>query len=268
MNKNIAVLGCGWLGLPLAISLIEDGYNVKGSTTREARLAILKNAGILPFLLELTETGAKGNLSTFLEDIDILIIDVPPRLRRNPNANFVAKIAHLLKEVKNTRIKQLIFISSTSVYGDLQGKITETTPIAPQTESGKQLVQTEELLLKATDFKTTIIRFAGLIGEDRHPANFLAGKKGLKNPNAYVNLIHLEDCIAIIKTIIKQAPEQHIFNAAYPFHPTKQEYYTEATLKKGLEPPEFVPSDFKGKLIASDLLTLVLNYQFKKHINL
>ena len=30
---QVSILGCGWLGLPLAKSLIEKGFSVNGSTT-------------------------------------------------------------------------------------------------------------------------------------------------------------------------------------------------------------------------------------------
>lgn len=31
---TVSILGCGWLGLPLAEQLLAEGYSVKGSTTR------------------------------------------------------------------------------------------------------------------------------------------------------------------------------------------------------------------------------------------
>mgnify|MGYP003615968040 CR=1 FL=1 len=39
---KISILGCGWLGFPLAQKLIETGYEVKGSTTSESKLEALK----------------------------------------------------------------------------------------------------------------------------------------------------------------------------------------------------------------------------------
>jgi nucleoside-diphosphate-sugar epimerase len=53
-------------------------------------------------------------------------------------------------------------------------------------------------------FKTTILRFGGLIGEDRNPIRFLAGRENLENPDAPINLIHQTDCIGIILRIIEK----------------------------------------------------------------
>ena len=37
-REKISILGCGWLGLPLAKSLLAKGYKIKGSTTSESKL--------------------------------------------------------------------------------------------------------------------------------------------------------------------------------------------------------------------------------------
>ena len=61
-NIKISILGCGWLGLPLAKKLIENGYEVKGSTTSESKLELLKNAGISPYQIKMEENEITGNM--------------------------------------------------------------------------------------------------------------------------------------------------------------------------------------------------------------
>ena len=41
-KKIIGILGCGWLGLPLAKELVEEGYIVRGSTTQASKLDKIK----------------------------------------------------------------------------------------------------------------------------------------------------------------------------------------------------------------------------------
>ena len=53
--KNVSLLGCGWLGKPLAVSLINDGFLVKGSTTSEMKIQELETLGIEPYLIDITE---------------------------------------------------------------------------------------------------------------------------------------------------------------------------------------------------------------------
>ena len=67
MTKNIGILGCGWLGLPLAKKLIEKGYSVNGTTTSSNKLKVLQNAGINPFTVRLSETGIEGDIEGFFQ---------------------------------------------------------------------------------------------------------------------------------------------------------------------------------------------------------
>lgn len=268
--KQISILGCGWLGLPLAKRLIEKGHSINGSTTSENKLPILKDSGINPFLVTLESESISENINAFLAKSEILIIDIPPKLRGNQSFStplemtFVRKIQNLIPFIEKSSVKKVLFVSSTSVYGDQNDLITEETTPNPETESGKQLFLAENLILENNNFETTILRFGGLIGEDRHPVKFLAGKENLENPDAPVNLIHQKDCIAIIEEIINESKWNDVFNAAAPFHPIRAEYYTQKAIEQKLALPKFSSekSNIK-KVISSEKIESVLNYQFK-----
>jgi nucleoside-diphosphate-sugar epimerase len=257
---EISILGCGWLGLPLAKVLAENGFLVKGSTTSESKIPVLKSAGINPFLVTLSANEVQGDISGFLSS-EILIIDIPPKAT---TGNFTDKIKKLVPFIENSKIEKVLFISSTSVYGDYDEFIDEHTIPSPETESGKQLLETEQLLLCNTNFRTTILRFGGLIGEDRHPVKFLSGKQNLENPDAPVNLIHRDDCIGIVLKIIETGNWSDTFNAVAPFHPSRKKYYTQKALEMNLPLPEFAHSGHSGKTIDSKRITEVLGYEFQK----
>jgi nucleoside-diphosphate-sugar epimerase len=262
---QISILGCGWLGLPLAKALLKNEFSVKGSTTSVEKLSVLEDSGIQPFLIALSEEKPTGNLTGFLENSKILIIDVPPKLRGSEKENFVSKIKNIIPFIEKSTIENVLFISSTSVYGEENLVVIEETELNPDTESGKQLVQAEQLLQSNPNFKTTVLRFGGLIGEDRHPIKFLAGRKNIENPNAPINLIHQDDCIGIIMEILKSNSWNETFNAASPFHPSRKEYYTKKAIDLDLVAPEFIDeTSFLGKTISSSKIETVLGYQFIK----
>ncbi|MEO0526820.1 MAG: SDR family oxidoreductase [Bacteroidota bacterium] len=263
MNSKIAIIGCGWLGLPLAKSLVQHNYHVHGSTTSDEKLKDLKDNGITPFLIALNESGIEGKITDFLTGVDVLVINVPPRLRRGSKENYTKKMQFLYQAVKTSNIKKIIFVSSTSVYGNIQGDVTEDTLAVPQTESGKQLLVSENMFKNDDTLKSTIIRFGGLIGPTRHPVTMLSGRKSLYNGNAHINLIHLEDCIGIINAIISNDWWNELFNGVYPHHPSKKEYYTTEAEKRGLTPPEYLENTrSKGKKIISSRLIHVKKYDF------
>ncbi|MGV9002425.1 SDR family NAD(P)-dependent oxidoreductase [Flavobacterium sp.] len=269
--KKIAILGCGWLGLPLAKSLLDKGYAVKGSTTSVEKISLLKEVGIDAYQIEISENNIDGPIASFLDNSEILIIDIPPKLRGNQTENFVKKIENIIPFIIKSRVEKVIFVSSTSVYPDLllenkdQNIITEETKPEPTLENGKQLVEAENHLKKNSNFRTTILRFGGLIGENRQPIRSLSGKTKLLNLGSPINLIHQIDCIGIIEAIIEKDIWNETFNAVAPFHPSRKEYYTQKAVELELPIPEFESSSSNlGKTISGAKVETVLHYIFKK----
>lgn len=261
---KISILGCGWLGIPLAKTLAAKGHQISGSTTSESKIPLLQASGIDPFVIALDVKAVIGNVSHFLRNSEILIIDIPPKLRTENSESFVGKINSFVPFIEKSTIKKVLFISSTSVYANDDSTVTETKIPNPDSESGRQLVATEQLLHKNENFNTTVLRFAGLIAQDRHPIKYLAGRENIENPKAPINLIHREDCIGIILEIIAQEVWGETFNAAAPFHPTRLDYYTQKATTLGLPLPKFnLQKPSAGKIIDSEKLQQMLNYEFR-----
>ncbi len=263
MSKNIGVLGCGWLGLPLAVTLLKKGYKVHGTSTSIEKLKTLSDAGIKPFHISISENVITGNISEFLNNIQILIVNIPPKLRGKHRENYVNKIQLLYDAVKKTKIKKVLFISSTSVYGNIDGDVDETTKPNPKTTSGIQLLEAEQVFSFDSELDSSVIRFGGLIGPERHPVTILSGRSALENGNAPVNLIHLNDCIGIIEQVVEKSWWNELFNGVYPYHPKKREYYTSEARKRNLQAPDYKPyTSEKGKIIRSNALINVKNFEF------
>ncbi len=261
---QISILGCGWLGFPLALSLQRKGHVIYGSTTTKSKLETLREAAIEAYLIHLTENKVKGDIQSFLDGSEVLILDIPPKMRNDPSRSFSAKIKTLIPFIEASTVKQVLFVSSTSVFSDDQGRVDEDTIPLPDTASGKELLKSEKLLTENTHFQTTILRFGGLTGDDRHPVKYLAGRKNISGANAPVNLIQQVDCIGIIEEIIHRDSWGHIFHGVHPEHPSKEVYYTRKADEYGLEPPQFkeeAHTDYKT--VDSINLGKYLHYRFK-----
>lgn len=262
--KTISILGCGWLGLPLAVSFIGEGYTVKGSTTHKEKAKRLSQKGIDSFLIALTQNNIEGDIGAFLNNSKTLIVNIPPGMRKNPSESFAQKIEKLIPFIEKSTVTQVVFISSTSVYGNASGVITEDTQPQPVTASAREILLSEQSLLDNTNFKTTVIRFGGLIGTDRHPITFLSGKRDIKNPQGNINLIHQNDCIGIIKKVIEKNVWSTTINAVYPSHPTRKAYYTTKAKELSIAPPEFdETTSSTERIIKSNLIEQQLGYRFK-----
>ena len=264
MNK-IAILGAGWLGWPLAKSLVEKGYTVHASTTSPEKIKQLAADGIRPFLINLLPTGPEGeDLESFLK-VDILLINIPPG-RRDPEVenNFPKKIKTLISLAQKSGVTRCVFVSSTGVFSDAQGSVDEATIPEPTANSGKALVKVEKHLRSLPNLQTTIIRPGGLVGGDRLAGRFLAGKKDIPNGNAPVNMIHRQDLINILLKIIDQNVFGETFHCVADQSPTRRDFYTEQAKKYGFEIPGFLSDGGAGpfKIIGNDLVKETLDYEF------
>lgn len=265
LKSKICVIGCGWLGFPLAKKLIELGHTVYGSTTSKDKLSKLEDAKINPFLIQFSSEGVIGNLKSCLNNCKTLIVNIPPGLRKNPGNDYVKQMTHFVECIEESSVENVLFISSTSVYNDEQGfpVISENSPTS-NNNIPIQLLEVEALFTTNKNFKTTILRFSGLFAEDRHPAKYLSGKTNLKNGDAPVNLIHRDDCISIIISVVKSNIWDTTINASTPSHPTKKNYYTSICESLQIPIPEFDNTSVsKGKIIDSTKLVQLLDYDFK-----
>ena len=258
---KIAIIGCGWLGLPLAKKLIKENFIVKGSTTSKEKISVLKTEKIEPFLIDLNKNLDKEILNSFLDNINVLIINIPPKIRKEQTINYYSKIQKITSDNLIKKINNIIFISSTSVYGSKQGKVSSQTIPLPDTVNGKEILKTEKLIENKNN---TIIRFGGLINETRNPLNYLKKKPEVLNPDAPINYIHLEDCIGIIFSVIKNNKWGEIFLGVAPFHPTKKNYFDNLCEKKRIKKLKFSSSKtLINKEINDEKIHKDLNYKFE-----
>jgi nucleoside-diphosphate-sugar epimerase len=264
-NTRISILGCGWYGLPLAKTLAGEGFKVKGSTTSPDKVPAIRQTGAAPYIINITATEESFDQDFF--DCDILLISIPPKRSSAELHQFLDKIGRFAEIAAASEVSQVIFISSTSVYGDHDKEVDENSSPMPDTDSGKIMLEAELLLMANTCFKTTIVRFGGLIGPDRNPGRFFAGKIGIANGQSPVNLIHLSDCIGITMSIITHQAFGEIYNACAPEHPTRALFYTAAAKNTGLAPPEFTDELQQWKIVSSAKVETALGYNFKFSLN-
>ncbi|WP_205504436.1 SDR family oxidoreductase [Rufibacter psychrotolerans] len=258
--KTISVMGCGWLGLPLAEELVKRGYRVKGSTTTAEKLPLLAAKGIEPFLVQFPENSSKSQLREFLE-ADVLLFNIPPS-RSTTDQSTYEQLLQAVLERCSPQGRAVLFVSSTSVYPDLNRGVTEADAV-PSPNASSLMLRCEFLVQQAMPGRATVVRFGGLMGGQRHPGRFLAGKTAVPQPDGPVNMIHLTDCVQLLAEMIRQEKWGYVFNACAPEHPTRQAFYTQASQLLGLVPPKFTQSsEPKFKRISSERVQQELSYTF------
>ncbi|WP_266205617.1 SDR family oxidoreductase [Pontibacter kalidii] len=263
-NQTISIMGCGWLGMPLAEQLALHGFTVKGSTTTPEKIDVMLEKDIQPYLLDLgSDLLDKPALVDFL-DTDVLVLNIPPHLRSDGGVSYQNQMQLLLKFLLESPVSRILFVSSTSVYQDLNRVVTEEdVSFTEELEPDNMLLQAERLFQDREDWVTTIVRFGGLVGGSRQPGRWLAGKKNVLNGDAPVNLIHQDDCVNILYRIIEQERWGKVYNACADEHPLRRDFYSSSAVALGLTPPEFQDmEETKFKLISSQKLKDELSYTF------
>lgn len=248
-HKIISILGSGWLGLPLVEHLKQQGYQVNASTRSIDRRAELLNAGAQCFIVDIAQL--RPDINEFL-NADCLIINITDKNLQN--------YTNLIKHIEQSPIKQVLFVSSTSVYKNLNREVIEDEQAEQLTSP---LYQIEQLFRQNKNFNTTILRLSGLIGYSRHPGRFFRSGKPIEQADAPVNLIHRDDCIGIIQAIIEKQAWGELFNGCADSHPSKREFYTYARHLLGLSAPECAAETTSAyKIVSNTKVKEKLAYQF------
>jgi len=249
MHRHISILGSGWLGSRLAALFVKQGEHVNISTRSAHKIRQLTARNTTVYQLDIESLSF--NIQDFLNAQTLII---------NITCKNVSAFKNLLKEIKISPIQNIIFVSSTSVYPVGSGLCLESEALDCTTHT---LLQIEKIFFDNKDLQTTILRFAGLIGPKRHPGRFFKSGKKVRDPQARVNLIHLDDCLNIINRVVDKNVWGEVFNCCADSHPSKQDYYTKSALALGSNPPEFLKPEISGdKVVCNDKLKAVLDYQF------
>lgn len=262
---RVAIIGGGWLGLPLAKKLSQSGHQVVATKRSEKGVQSLLEVEVSAVQFNLGDSLDSPHL-TDVFNAQLLIINIPPGRKSLQPDVFLQDMLNLINTAKQRGIEKLIFISTTSVYGESSKTVFEYTKVAPQTVSAKLHVTLEQHIRDLFKQHSVILRLAGLVSQDRHPARSLSAKKDIENGQKVVNLVHREDVISAIEKIITNDKFGHTYHLSSSEHPSRQQYYTDAATALELPAPEFAPSTSKdkGKVINCEftLRELELNLQY------
>ena len=248
--KTISILGSGWLGLPLAQCFASRAYPLKLSTTSADRLPVLAALPAEAFIVDIEKP--LHDIDAFLHS-DCLIVNI--------TSKDIQGFERLAAKVETSGIGSVLFVSSTSVYPNNGELVSEA---AGNELLDHPLVRIENRFRQGSGFRTTVVRFAGLIGGARHPGRFFRDGKTVKNPDARVNLIHRDDCIDILERIVVDGIWGETFNACADTHPRKREFYTRAAEMAGAPVPAFEDGEgASDKVVDNRKLKRVLGYAFR-----
>lgn len=262
ISNSVVLVGCGWLGTPLAKVLAERGYVVLATRSNPERVRDLKARGVDTIALALNPDFACAEKER-LKGISNALIMLPPGIRKGGGECFVQRIENLLAALDEAGVRRVILTSSTSIYPEINREVDETHELTLDTSGARILNAAENAVLKYPGIDGIVVRLAGLCGPGREPGRLLAGKVNVPGGNHPVNLIHQQDAVEILFCVLRRARGGQIFNACAPGHPLKQDLYPRAAQALGLSPPVFRHSDQGFKIVRADKVCSQLGFVYE-----
>lgn len=258
---TVSIIGLGWLGKPMGITLLQKGYTIKGSCTSQEKVDLLKKEGIPAKLFKL-DPHPSGTGFWDLFDTDILFVNIPPRTRSMPPDFYPEQIKFLKEMVVQKGIKKIIYISSTSVYPDLNQEAREEDSINVGNAGNIPMFKAEQILWQEKTYDLTIIRFGGLLGIDRIPGKYFSDKVDVQGDTP-VNYIHREDAINMVIWIIEKGLWNQTFNGVAPQHPKRREIYEKNARDLDFLPPRSYTSELANWKEIQAAKILETGFEFK-----
>lgn len=243
---KLGIIGCGWLGIDVARKALDQGHQVIATSRSEPNPSIERCKHV------------KFNLGdtfpiTAFEECDYILLALPVNQH-----NTFEKFSRLIEELESFQ-GTLIFTSSISVYNQ-EGENDEHTPI----DSSNTNAQIEVLLQQKLQ-QTIILRLGGLIGKNRHPVYYLAGRE-VKAGNHKVNLVHIDDIVRLLFLLMKKRETKALYNVVHPNHPTKKDYYSRIANEMNLTPPSFLEDSNEGKVVIGTKLENEMKFKYLTEI--
>jgi len=240
--KSVSIFGCGWVGKAL-LPLLDNNYKVLASVQSQNSFDALECAN--KYLLN------ESN-QFFAPDFyksDTLIIAIPPR------GAYLQTIKILCTYIKDST--QIILLSSTSVYPQTEGIVDEND--TKYVKNPSLMLETEQFLQKNHQ-KTLILRLGGLMGYKRIAGKYTAGKT--LEADAFINYVHRDDVVAIIKMFIDKQICEDVVNIVAPTLVSKKTIYDKNALQFNFEKTYFSSNVFKGKRVSAAKIQKKYAYNF------
>jgi nucleoside-diphosphate-sugar epimerase len=217
---RVLIVGCGYVGLPLGAELARRGHEVCGLRRSADGAGELRAAGVTPVVADVTQPES---LRALPGPFDWVVNTVSSSKGGADvyRSVYVEGTRNLIAWLAGSGVRKFIYTSSTSVYAQVDGsEATEDSPAEPQAETGRLLVETENLLLAAArerGFPAVVLRVAGIYGPERGHLfhQFLRDEARISGDGSrLLNMIHRDDVAGAAIAALERGEPGRIYNVA------------------------------------------------------
>ncbi|AWM39672.1 dTDP-glucose 4,6-dehydratase [Gemmata obscuriglobus] len=216
------IIGCGYLGRVVAARWLARGHRVAALTRSNAEK--LRTVGVEPItgdVLDPTSLRALPTASTVL-----YAVGFDRTAGRPMHEVYVTGLANVLRALPPC--SRFVYVSSTSVYGQSDGGwVDETSPTAPTEDSGRVVLEAEQLL-RTHKPDAIVLRSAGLYGPHRllRRQPVLNGEPLIGDADKWLNLVHVSDAADAVLFAEGKGHPGETYNLADGVPVTRRDFYT------------------------------------------
>ena len=249
-KPRILIIGCGDIGLRVAKQLCRN-YRVFALTSQQSRFSELRGLGITPILGDLDKPETLWRLSGLAETV----IHLAPPQNIGHRDSRTRNLTRILAQ-GTASLSRLIYVSTTGVYGDHKGgRVSEITPVNPQSERAKRRVDAERVLRlwgPAHGVAVTILRVPGIYAANRLPVERLQARTPalISDEDAYSNHIQSDDLARLVCAAVYHGKPQRVINACDGGETKMGDYFDEVADAFGLERPARMPAAELQKIVS------------------
>ena len=252
VNPEVLIIGCGFLGEAAADLFSAQGEKVLGLVRTAESRSKLSGRAFETALCDVTSDTSVAALNPRLEGVPLVLYAVSSG--GGSAADYAAIYRDGLRRVLSAwKPKRLIFVSSTSVYGQNDGSwVTEESPALPERDTARVLLEAEELALR---YGGIVARLTGIYGPGRSMLlrKFLSGEAVIEEGGRrWLNQIHRDDGASALLRLATPSVPAGIYNVTDDTPVTQRELYGWIAdfLQRPL-PPDGASSEFRKRGITS-----------------
>jgi len=272
--KRLLIVGFGDIARRMA-TLLAGRHRVYALARDPQRFALLRQLGVTPLRGDLDAPGSLAALSGLAHDVVHLAPPPDRGMRDTRTAHLIAALAK-----GGSLPQQLVYISTSGVYGDCGGELVmETRPARPQTERARRRADAERQLRewgRRSGVRVAILRGPGIYAADRLPiARLERGTPALETEeDAYVNHVHADDLARIVVAALHRGCPGRMYNAADDAPIRMGDYFDLVAENFGLPFPPRVTRAEAGRVLPASLLSFMsesrrlVNHRLKQELRL
>ena len=256
-KPRILIVGCGDVGMRL-LPLLVKKFRVFALTSSPEKMPLLRQAGAIPVLGNLDAAHTLWRLPHLAAQVVHL---APPQAEGSMDTR-----THNLLQILSQGtgfIRQLIYISTTGVYGDCQGAvIDETRPLRPKSARATRRVSAEAQVRawgNANAVRVQVLRVPGIYAQDRLPVERIKRQAPalLPSEDVYTNHIHADDLARLITYVLFRGQAQRVINACDSSHLKMGDYFDLVAKSFDLPKPPRVSQEELSQLIDPMMLSFM-----------